>query len=234
MVFSIVIDQPFCLKYGLNKSEGILYSYYLKCPSWSDKLTIQGSVWYFCSRNKVVEDLPLLSDKKKTKADTVYRLTKSLSMKGLINWKRFEGKDLINFKNTPSSEWNRLGKFSDHSENFPTKLGKFSENGSENFPTYYSIKKDYSISNKDISQIWSKWIDFKKEEFGFEYKSPKTENIAKSRLVKLAGGDLSKIEEIVDNAISNKWKGFYPIKKETKEVKLDDFKSDYGKGQSWD
>lgn len=82
-------------------------------------------------------------------------------------------------------------------------------------------KKELIINNKAIldfgilkSEIWNKWIDFKKTQFKFTYKSEKSEQIGINNLIKLSGNNNSVAEEIVNQSISNGWQGLFPIKRD--------------------
>lgn len=142
MNYGYYIDQVFALKHGLNQSEATVYSCLMELPSWASQLTLKGRVYYFASRHKMTEMLPLVTEK----PDTMYRHLSNLKKKGLIDLTKHEGKDYIAHFSVVSSQWKNLhhgalGKISESrknfpdSEKFPNKLGKISENDSEKFPT---------------------------------------------------------------------------------------------------
>jgi hypothetical protein len=145
MKYSIHIDQVHAIEWDLNLSEAACFSFCYTLPSWAETVIIDGEVYYFASRTKVIKELPILTDK----SDTVYRLYKSIDEKGLIKYRRFSGKDCIQIT-AKGKEWNsekNPSKETD-SENFPNELGKKSETDSENFPTYNNTIKDNSTIDK--------------------------------------------------------------------------------------
>jgi hypothetical protein len=142
MTYTIQIDQQRSIEWGLNLSEAALFSFCYNLPAWADTAIVNGAVWYFASRNKAIEEMPLLTEK----PDTVYRLYRSLQAKGLINWQKIGVKDYICLTEKAKA-WN-------NSENFPS-AGKKSEQtrkkireGSENFPTYNNTI-DNSTSDRE-------------------------------------------------------------------------------------
>lgn len=154
MKYSIHIDQVHAIEWKLNLSEATCFSFCYALPSWAETVVIDGEVYYFASRTKVIKELPILTDK----VDTVYRLYKAIDEKGLIRYRRFNGKDCIQIT-AKGKEWNSEKNPSKemNSENFPSDNGKFSELGVENFPTYNNTSIDNntidttSLSKKEIA-----------------------------------------------------------------------------------
>ena len=90
------------------------------------------------------------------------------------------------------------------------------------------IQKTNSIQKKDLIQIkelvfisddwedvWKGWMEYKKVEHGNKFKSSKTEQTAINNLVDLAGGDLETAKKVINQSISNNYKGLFKLK-ETK------------------
>lgn len=137
MRYNISINQPKAIEWGLSLSEAFTFGFCYELPSWADAHEINGKVFYFASRHKVLKELPLLTDK----PDTIYRLYKSLDDKGLIKWIKYGHMDLVNIT-VKGSTWNKF-----NSEKNPSLLGKKSELSSEIFPT----DNNTSIDNKPSS-----------------------------------------------------------------------------------
>ncbi len=94
MKYNIVINQGKAIEWGLNLSEASIFSFLYELPSWAEASPIKSGpfdVWYFCSKNKIIEEFPLLTKKR----DTVYRLLKSLVEKGLIFHEFKDGRDWV-------------------------------------------------------------------------------------------------------------------------------------------
>lgn len=68
--------------------------------------------------------------------------------------------------------------------------------------------------SEQFSEYWLKWIDYKKSQFNFQYRSLITEQTALSKLVKLANNDEDTALQIMEQSIANGWKGFFKIKEE--------------------
>lgn len=147
MRFNINIDQRFCLEWGLNLTEGAVFDILYNLSSWADPVMIEGQVFYHASRNKITEELPMLTDK----SDTIYRIFKHLAAdeRALIQYEKAGRKDLIRLTDR-GKEWNseKNPSLVDNSENFPTELGKKSENNSEKNPTNKNTSIINTTSNK--------------------------------------------------------------------------------------
>lgn len=137
--------------WGLNLQEAYLFSFIYELPSWAEKIIIEGHVFYYGSRKKAIEEIPLLTDK----PDTMYRHYKSLKEKGLIEYVPVNGKEYVRITEK-GKLWNSSEIFpnarnqSDGSEIFPNQLGNFSESGSEIFPTDNNIINNNTTSNTNF------------------------------------------------------------------------------------
>jgi uncharacterized phage protein (TIGR02220 family) len=158
MKYSFKIDQINSIEWGFNPSEALLFAYLFELPSWAEYWISNGKIFYHASRNKVVLDAPLVSDK----PDTIYRLFISLEKKGVLEYEKNGRKDGICFTDK-GKLWNseKNPTLIENSENFPTELGKKSEKtrkkireNSENFPTNNLISNNSinTISLKDNSE----------------------------------------------------------------------------------
>ena len=139
MKYTISIDQTHSIAWGLSLSEAAMFSFLYSVPAWAEQIFVDNQVWFFASRNKAIDEMPIISDK----SDTVYRLYKSLQTKGVIDWKKFGEKDCIRITEK-GKQWNSLN----------TTLGKKSEDtrknirkNTENNPTYNNTKDNSTINN---------------------------------------------------------------------------------------
>lgn len=64
----------------------------------------------------------------------------------------------------------------------------------------------------DFRKIWSGWLEYKKKEFKFQYKTVKSEQMAINQLDKLSGGDENLALKIIEQSIVNGWKGLFSVK----------------------
>lgn len=143
MKYNISIDQPRSIEWGLNLPEATVFSFCYSLPSWAEAIYVKGEVYYFASRTKALEEMPLVSDK----PDTFYRFYKKLMEKGLIIWKKFDGKDCIQLTEKAKS-WN--SEKNPSTGNISEKTRKKIRENSENFPTD-NITIDNRTNNTSIS-----------------------------------------------------------------------------------
>ena len=130
MRFSTYINNQKALEWGLNANQAALFDLLNQASSWAEEIIVDGVVYYWVSRNKVLEELPLFY---KT-SDTVYRHFAELDEKGLITYLKqgkHGDKDLIRLTEKGKS-WNefKLEQIRDNSEINPSlgdELGNKSE-----------------------------------------------------------------------------------------------------------
>ena len=63
-----------------------------------------------------------------------------------------------------------------------------------------------------FKEAWGHWLAYKREEFGFRYKSVRTEQAALSKLQELSGGDEEMALKVMLQSMGNGWKGFFKLK----------------------
>lgn len=81
MQYSIYINQPKALEWGLNLQQAALFSFCYELPSWADEKVINGACYYWISKSYLTKKMPILTDK----PDTIKRLLRQLSNFGLID-----------------------------------------------------------------------------------------------------------------------------------------------------
>ena len=184
MIFNINIDQRKSIEWGLNLPEAAVFSFCYDLPSWAEKVIINKDVFYFASRNKALNEIPLVTDK----SDTIYRHYKTLQKKDLIEWKKIDGKDYIKLTEKAKS-WNKiqLGKISERSdqgggdsEKFPNEPGKISGSDSEKFPINKNTNIDKNTRDKEEDhphQNGASPLLFDLEEDGASKKQSKKEKV---------------------------------------------------------
>ena len=101
MRYSIFINAVKCQEWGLTLSQGALFDLLNQSSSWAKHFDIGGELFFWVSRNMVIDEIPLAYNK----PDTVYRAFKELSEKGLIIHIKKGQKDLIRLT-AKGKEWN--------------------------------------------------------------------------------------------------------------------------------
>lgn len=142
MRYNIIINQAKAKEWGLNLQQASVFSFFYELPSWADSIIEDDKIYYFASKNKAVEELPILTEKK----DTMYRIYRQIEEKGLISILKKDGKDYVLVTDKGKS-WN---DFKYNSEKNPNKLGKKSEGSSEKNPTY-NITSINNINTDNIN-----------------------------------------------------------------------------------
>lgn len=163
MRFCTTLNNQKCMEWGLNATQGILLALLYEANSWAKEVIIEDKTYYFVSRNLIIKELPMFFEK----ADTVYRILKTLVDKEIIEYIKFKGMDLIRLTNK-GREWNFIASSQEdnseknpnfdynsenspsNSEKNPSKFGKKSENNSEKNPTYKDTNIQKDINNKEI------------------------------------------------------------------------------------
>lgn len=157
MQFTVSINQVKALEWGLNSQQALLFAFVYAAPSWAAPVKTEDGIFFALSKAKIVEELPLLTDK----ADTAYRMLKALEEAGLIELSSTANITLFRLTKK-AQEWNKKEdgsekyptppetkgrkKIRSTSEKNPSKIGKKSEAGSEKNPT------NQDTSNQDTNQ----------------------------------------------------------------------------------
>lgn len=157
MQFTVTINQAKALEWGLNSQQALLFAFVYGCPSWAKAMKTDDGIFFALSKAKIVEELPLLTDK----PDTAYRMLKALEEAGLIELSSTSNITLFRLTEK-AAEWNKKQdgsekyptppetkgrkKIRSTSEKSPSKVGKKSEPGSEKSPT------NQDTNNQDTNQ----------------------------------------------------------------------------------
>ncbi len=171
LMYSIQIDQPTGIDWGLNCQQAMVFALIHQLPTWADSAQIEGDTWYHLSKGKLISELPLLTDK----PDTAWRYLKQLVGLGVIETMAIGNKTHVRVTEQGKA-WNRVkhadttqgrknirpweenptpGKISEGRKNIqpseknPARVGKISEPGSEKNPTdeYY---QDHNYQDQNI------------------------------------------------------------------------------------
>jgi uncharacterized phage protein (TIGR02220 family) len=249
MEYKPQFNQAKAIEWGLSLQEAILMEWYFRLPTWANQVMDgSGETWYFGSRNKVIDDLPLLTDK----PDTVYRWTKVLVKKGLIEIAKFNNQDYIKI-----TDKGRLWKWlpgetsSEQSDSHPSEVGQPSEEGSDSHPTNYNTKNTL-ITKDHIEDLINEVIDYlnTKAEKSFRKETEAHRKHIRGRIDE--GRELTDFKKVIDIKVKQ-WKGgkmdkylrpqtlfipghfdAYLNEKEFREGKSDDIRSGIGINEYWD
>lgn len=156
MRFTHSINAVKCIEWDINLAQGALMDLINQSNSWAEPTMVDGKLYYWMSRNKVIAEIPVAYNK----ADTVYRAFKILASKDLISYIKDGKRDLValtekgktwNVKGTDIGDA-KLGFISELIENSeinPSESGNKSENNSDLNPTNKNTSINKNISNKN-------------------------------------------------------------------------------------
>lgn len=231
MRYSVLINQVKAIEWGLNSQQSILFAFVYGIPSWADNYIANGAVWYNISKQKICNELPILTDK----PDTAYRLLKQLEELGVIIVGSFNNKTFIQItekgrkweesddKKDDFSEENPIQgseNFPRGSEKNPSRVGKKSELGSEKNPTNKVINiSSNKYPNKSIPDgidLFSGWPEKPSEQVWKDYKAMRKAKKApvSDTVMKRLGNVLTQcvmngfsVDECLSLAIMRNWQG---------------------------
>lgn len=138
MQFTVLINQTKALEWGMSAQQAMLFAFIYQVPSWARPVVLGEKTFYAISKAKIVEELPLLTDR----PDTAYRILKALEVIEVIDLSSTSKITLIRITEK-GRQWNR-------SEISPSMVGKSSEVRSENLPTN-QITSNQITSNQELS-----------------------------------------------------------------------------------
>jgi len=68
------------------------------------------------------------------------------------------------------------------------------------------------FKSSDFAELWSEYLINKKENHKFEYKNNRSMSMALKKLYRYSNGIEEIAIAILENSISEEWKGFFPLK----------------------
>lgn len=121
--------------------------------------------------------------------------------------------------NDSSGLWRHNKKY-ECSKNVPDNVATSNEVKLKNENENENIDKDIVIIPfTDKFKIkWNEWIEYKRDQHKFKYKSIKTEQTSIDQLIKLSNNKEESAIEIINTSIANGWKGFFELKNNKNET----------------
>ena len=193
----------------MSAQQAMLFAFIYQVPSWARPVVVDGKTFYAISKAKIIEELPLLTDK----ADTAYRILKAIEVIEVIEVSSTSKITLIRITDK-GREWNR-------SENNPTYLGRISDLTSEESPTNQITSNQITrIKNKtsvfDPAQgrpqnvspdVWEGFCKMRKQK-----RALLTERACELIARKLLGLSKEAADGVVDQSTASSWSDVYPEK----------------------
>lgn len=229
MKYSIHINQIRSIEWGLSTSEAVVFSWIYELASWAEKLIYNENTFYFSSRIKACEELPIVTEK----TDTMYRHFKSLEKKGLVSLLVINKKDYIALTEK-GKQWYYENELPNDGKKSEETRKNFRENSEKN-PTYKyisnkeinnniplppkgkkDIKKEILIGDyvsPEYKEVFTDWLEYKKQRKE-AYKTEKSIQLCYNKLIKLSGNNPDTARQIVDQSMANNWAGLFELKNE--------------------
>jgi hypothetical protein len=169
MRYTTQINNVKSLEWGLNLPQAYLFSWLYELPSWAESALIEREPYYFAARQKVVEELPMLT----SNPATVYGHFKTLAKIGLIEYTKIGKKDFIRLTEKGQT-WNEVETQIEirDLDNYPSELRNISEKNSDKNLTYKTTIYDNMIKDKSAIPTLEEFIMYAKnkcEEVGFDF-----------------------------------------------------------------
>lgn len=83
----------------------------------------------------------------------------------------------------------------------------------------------YPFDSLEFKNYWMIWKEYKSKEHKFKYKSTTSEQAALKKLSELSNGLEKTAIEIINQSLSNGWKGFFKLDKNDKASKQDELRN---------
>ena len=204
MRFSTYINNQKAIEWGLNANQAALFDLLNQASSWAEEVVVDGVVYYWVSRNKVIEELPLFY---KT-GDTVYRHFSELNEKGLIVYLKqgkHGDKDLIRLTEKGKS-WNEFKpeQIRDNSEINPTNNNTNYKNTTDHNNKKTTQKNSLALLAEFgiVGQLAEDFLKLRKAK-----SAPITETALKGFQREAAKAGIS-LSDAITIAIERNWRGF--------------------------
>lgn len=160
MRFTIFINQVRAIEWGLNLQQSALFSYLHDLPTWGKCVVIDGEAFWWSGKDKIIEELPILTDK----PDTIKRHMAVLEKAGLIERTTHQNRAMVRVTEK-GKLWNKSEEgreINPHQvgKNLPTKSGKKSLPSREKNPAYKNTSDQSTEISKEKSKPKSSGLDF--------------------------------------------------------------------------
>ncbi len=127
MEYSLYINQAKSLEWGLNLQQACLFGFLHSAPAWAEVRMVDGEAWFWVSKQKILSELPILTDKQ----DTVKRHMSALEKAGVIERRTVSNEPVYRIT-TLGKDWNKATK-ARGGKKIPTK--KSQSEGGRKIPT---------------------------------------------------------------------------------------------------
>lgn len=74
------------------------------------------------------------------------------------------------------------------------------------------INSPFTDPSNELLETWKDWMEYKKSEFGFKFKSEQSKKASLKKLYRLSRGDNEIAIAILEEAMSNGYRGFFSLK----------------------
>ncbi len=156
MKYTLLINQQKAVALGMNPTQAIILDVINGAQTWAEPLVIKNNVYFWVSRHKVCEELPILN----LKPDTVYRHFTFLESLGVIDYGKVGKKDCVRLtevgKSYFSSSFANSSEINPNPEIDPNESGNESEQTTDSDPTYKTTIHKTTIHTKEFRDLYPK------------------------------------------------------------------------------
>ena len=203
-----------------------------KCQTFNDEL----GLWYWVKTSKIVQDLPILKIKDQQCRKLIDGLVECKLLEVNPNNKVYQqfyirlGVNIDNYLYTNTSTSIQKDKAPIYNsiedpiyKNIEEPLYKSIDNyntinnsTTTTLPTIKNKGNGFVVpeSYSNFSEIWEKWIKYKKSQHNFSFKSADTELVAFQKLIDVSDANLTKAIKCVDTAMAGGYKSYFRLKEE--------------------
>lgn len=76
------------------------------------------------------------------------------------------------------------------------------------------MKNPFPFPTEEFIETWNDWLEYKKGEFGFKFKTEQSKKASLKKLYNLSGGEEKIAIAILEEAMSNGYRGFFALKQD--------------------
>lgn len=143
----IMIDQRVMASAQLSLNRYCVLDLIVNASSWAQETIIKGKAYWWLARQNTADELRVVCD---IQPDTVYRIYCDLQQMGLVEYTKDGVKDLLRATDKAKELFRTMSDSNPNtmSDDRPNELGRSSESGSDDDPTYPTTKINQSTKEQ--------------------------------------------------------------------------------------
>lgn len=164
-----------------------------------------------------------IADHLKISASTVKRSLANLIDLGYVKRERFDGRRrILSAQIDPADRSERPGRkvkmTRQPAQNKPAAGSNRPKSKTESKPKNNTKQIKTAWPWPESQDVWTAWLEYRRLEHRFHYKSEHSARAAIDKLVTLSNHNEQQAREIVRQSIANGWRGFFPLDNRTRRA----------------